>query len=107
LLSRAHPNKHISRKRDFQSWGDRVTATRTPGELLGERVRELRQKHGLTQVDLAERLGVPQSRVSEIESGSRVPNLITMLRLAAALDCKPTALLAPFDKLNVIALLRK
>ena len=84
-----------------------MTTTRTPGELLGDRVRELRQKRGLTQVDLAERLGVPQSRVSEIESGSRVPNLVTMLRLSIALDCKPTALLAPFDKLNVTALLRK
>jgi transcriptional regulator with XRE-family HTH domain len=84
-----------------------VTTTRTAGELLGERVRELRQKHRLTQVDLAERLGVPQGRISEIETGTRVPNLVTILRLSIALDCKPTALLAPFDKLNVTALLRK
>jgi transcriptional regulator with XRE-family HTH domain len=84
-----------------------MTTKRTAGETLGDHVRELRQKRGLTQADLAARLGVPQSRISEIESGSRVPNLVTMLRLAAALDCKPTALLAPFDKLDVTALLRK
>ena len=84
-----------------------MTTKRTPGETLGDRVRELRQKRGLTQADLAGRLGVPQSRISEIESGTRVPSLVTMLRLAAALDCKPTALLAPFDKLDVTALLRK
>ena len=84
-----------------------MTTKRTPGETLGDHVRELRQKRGLTQADLAGRLGVPQSRISEIESGSRVPNLVTMLRLAAALDCKPTALLSPFDKLDMSALLRK
>lgn len=69
--------------------------------MLGARLRELRQKRDLTQVELAERLGVPQSRVSEIESGARVPNLVTMLRLAAALECKPTALLTPFDQLHI------
>lgn len=74
---------------------------------FGERVRELRQKRGLTQVELSERSGFPQGRISEIESGTRVPNLVTILRLSIALDCKPTALLAPFDKLNVTALLRK
>ena len=84
-----------------------MTTTRTAGKLLGDHVRELRQKRGLTQNDLAQRLGVPQSRISEIESGTRMPNLVTMLRLAAALDCKPSALLAPFDKLDVRTFLRK
>lgn len=74
---------------------------------FGERVRELRQKRGLTQIELSERSGYPQGRISEIESGTRVPNLVTILRLSIALDCKPTALLAPFDKLNVTALLKK
>lgn len=72
----------------------------TPGTLFGERVRELRQKRGLTQVDLAERLALPQSRVSEIESGLRAPNLVTILRLAVALDCKPSALISVFDKVD-------
>lgn len=79
--------------------------TRTPGELLGERVRELRQKRGLTQVDLGERLSFPQSRVSEIEKGSRVPNLETILRLALALDCKVSVLMAVFDKEDLAKLL--
>lgn len=79
--------------------------TRTPGELLGERVRELRQKQGLTQVDLGERLSLPQSRVSEIEKGSRVPNLETILRLALALDCKVSVLMTVFDKEDLAKLL--
>jgi transcriptional regulator with XRE-family HTH domain len=80
---------------------------RTPGELLGERVRELRQKRGLTQVDLGERLGLPQSRVSEIEKGSRVPNLETILRLALALDCKVSKLMAVFDEEDLAKLLSR
>lgn len=82
-----------------------MSLTRTPGELLGERVRELRQKRGLTQVDLGERLDIPQSRVSEIEKGSRVPNLETILRLARALDCKVSVLMAVFDKQDLAKLL--
>jgi transcriptional regulator with XRE-family HTH domain len=84
-----------------------MTKVRTAGELLGDHVRDLRQECGLTQADLAQRMGLPQSRISEIESGTRVPNLVTLLRLAAALECKPTALLAPFDKLDARAFLRK
>jgi putative transcriptional regulator len=68
------------------------------GELLGERVRELRKKRGLTQVQLSERCGVPQSRISAIEKGSHVPNLETVIRLARALDCKVAALMSVFDK---------
>jgi transcriptional regulator with XRE-family HTH domain len=52
-------------------------------------------------------LGVPQARVSEIERGTRVPNLETILRVAAALECKPTALMSVFDPLNLDKLLRK
>ncbi len=79
----------------------------TPGALFGDRVRELRQKRGLTQVDLSERLGLPQSRISEIESGARAPNLVTILRLAVALECKPTALISTFDKANLPSILPK
>ena len=84
-----------------------MTKASTAGELLGDHVRDLRQKGGLTQADLALRMGLPQSRISEIESGTRVPNLVTLLRLAAALECKPSALLAPFDRLDARTFQRK
>ena len=83
-----------------------MTQPPTAAELFGARVRELRKKRGLTQVDIAERLGIPQSRVSEIEGGTRAPTLVTLLRLSTALGCKPTALVAPFDKMDVAVLLR-
>lgn len=84
-----------------------MAVARTPGEMLGDRVRELRQKKGLTQVDLSERLGLPQSRVSEIESGVRAPNLVTILRIALALYCKVSALMSVFDKEDLANLLSK
>lgn len=80
---------------------------RSAGEVFGARVREIRQKHGMTQVELGERLGFPQNRVSEIENGSRSPTLVTILRLAIALDCKPSALLTAFDHEDLPKLLPK
>jgi transcriptional regulator with XRE-family HTH domain len=87
--------------------GDReaVSEIQTPGELLGARVRELRQKRKLTQGDLSARCGLPQSRISEIEKGARVPNLVTILRLAVALDCKASALISVFDRPDLASLL--
>jgi transcriptional regulator with XRE-family HTH domain len=72
----------------------------TIGELLGGRLRELRTKRGLTQVQLAERCRVPQSRISAIEKGSHIPNVETVLRLARALGCKVSALMSVFDKID-------
>jgi transcriptional regulator with XRE-family HTH domain len=79
----------------------------TIGGLLGERVRELRTKRGLTQVEFAALCGIPQSRVSTIEKGSRVPNVETVLRLAQALGCRVTALMSVFDKRDLSSLLPK
>lgn len=67
------------------------------GTLFGERLRELRKKRGITQVMLAETTGIPQNHVSSIERGTKVPNLLTLLRLANALECKVTALVSVFD----------
>jgi len=71
------------------------------GELLGARVRQMRTRRGLTQVIVAERSGLPQSHVSEIERGVMIPNLVTLLRLAAALECKASTLVAALDSADV------
>jgi len=76
-------------------------------ELLGTRIREMRKKRRLTQVMLAESSGIPQSHMSSIERGAMLPNLVTLFRLAAALNCKVSALVSVFDKEDVATLLAK
>lgn len=48
-----------------------MTTKRTEYKLLVERLRAARQKAGLTQAEVAARLGRPQSFVSKCESGER------------------------------------
>jgi transcriptional regulator with XRE-family HTH domain len=52
---------------------------------LGEAIRAARQAAGLTQVELAARLGVAQSRLSEWERGAVVPGTPHLVRLTEAL----------------------
>jgi len=42
-----------------------------PGSLFGSKVRELRERHGLAQRQLAERLGVSPAYLSQLESGKK------------------------------------
>ncbi|HHY66018.1 MAG TPA: helix-turn-helix transcriptional regulator [Alicyclobacillus sp.] len=48
-------------------------------------LREIREKAGLTQSDLAKASGVSQSHISEIEAGNTVPTVFVAKRLAWAL----------------------
>ena len=54
---------------------------------LGVEVMLLRTGRGLTQRELASLSGIPQSTISEIESGVANPTLSTLSRIADALGC--------------------
>ena len=41
---------------------------------MGERIKELRKKNGMTQTDLAKKLGVTKGTISTWETGSRSPS---------------------------------
>jgi transcriptional regulator with XRE-family HTH domain len=84
-----------------------MAAALNVAEVFGARLREVRQQRGLTQVQVAERTGIAQNHISEIERGTRVPSVVTMLRLAAALECAPTDLVAVFDSVDLRTLLTK
>ncbi|NIH84593.1 helix-turn-helix domain-containing protein [Amycolatopsis granulosa] len=60
-------------------------------------LRELRQEAGLTQVQVAERLGVPQSFVSKYETGERRLDVVELRHISAALNVKFTDLLSQLD----------
>lgn len=60
------------------------TLARTPLQ-IGNAIRERRRKLGLTQVQLAEKVGVRQRTISDIESAGAA-RLETLLRAFGALD---------------------
>lgn len=50
---------------------------------------------GLSQVALAEKLGVHQPYISDLESGRKSPLMETLADIADALDTTPAKLLTP------------
>ena len=60
---------------------------------LGQRVRELRERLGLSQEQLAERADLHWTYISGVERGRRNPGLNTLGRLAKALKVTLPALL--------------
>ena len=55
-------------------------------DLISRRVRDARESAGITQVELAERSGLPQSHISRIENGKLSPSHATLEKLARGLD---------------------
>lgn len=60
-------------------------------------MRKFRMAAGLSQDEIAVRMGVEQTYVSGLERGIRNPTLTTLDRAAAALNVKLTALLEVSD----------
>ena len=52
-------------------------------ERFGEKLRVLREKHGLSYRQLADELEVVHSHLVRIEAGTRVPSLDLAMRIAA------------------------
>ena len=63
---------------------------------LGNRVRDLRRQQKWTQVELAERLGIDRSYLSEIETGKKDPSLRVLKTLADGFDTTLSELLKGF-----------
>jgi len=54
-------------------------------ERLANRIKERRGELGLTQAELAERVGVTRKTVNTVENGVFVPSTLLALKLSAAL----------------------
>ena len=54
---------------------------------FAENMKTIRKQKGLSQKDLADRLGVTPAMVSAYENGKRLPKLQNIKRIAAALGC--------------------
>jgi len=52
---------------------------------LGERIRKLRKKHGWTQVEFAERVGIDRSFLADVERGKRNVSILNVELIAKGL----------------------
>lgn len=57
-----------------------------PRYSLGERIKELREKRGLSQGDLAKATGLSQSTISQVEREEKDPSLSTLQKISDALS---------------------
>ena len=64
---------------------------------IAEAVAARRVARGLSQRELAQRVGTTQSAIARLESGGRPPRIDTLLRIADALDCDLHVDLIPRD----------
>jgi len=64
----------------------------TPAPGQSARLVAARQAAGLTQAQLAERLGVTIGRISDAETGRRPMGLEGLCSLARAVGCRPSTL---------------
>ena len=67
--------------------------TRLAG-LVGQAIARQRTRAGLTQEEVAERLGVGNEAVSRIERGIVIPNIARLFELAEIFGCEAAELLA-------------
>lgn len=68
----------------------------TDAEIFGKRIRELREKRGLSQEKLAQASNLTTGFVSTIESGKKTPSLTTILKLAYGLKIDAAELFSVF-----------
>ena len=71
----------------------------TPQDAFGQALRGLRLAAGLSQEQLGLESGVQRNFISLIETGQNQPSISTIFKLAAALDVKPSKLVAAAEKL--------
>ena len=60
---------------------------------IGERIKEIRLKKGITQKELAKMLGIATNSLSRYEIGERIPNLEMIKKIADALSVSPSVLI--------------
>ncbi|WP_084399899.1 helix-turn-helix domain-containing protein [Henriciella aquimarina] len=62
-------------------------------EVFGANLQYFREKAGLSQAALADRMGVDRAHICAMERGQQNVTIITLWHVAEALDVKPAELL--------------
>ncbi len=67
-------------------------------QVFGRQISSLRQRLGISQEELGFRVGVHRTYVSQIERGIKSPTLGVILKLARALGCSASKLIAAVER---------
>jgi len=73
-------NRSLSRR------GIYLTSEETINKAIGARLRQLRREQGLTTQQLANRVGVTQSQISQVETGRSAASVVTLYKIAQAFE---------------------
>ncbi|MBO4853896.1 MAG: helix-turn-helix transcriptional regulator [Oscillospiraceae bacterium] len=65
---------------------------------VGDTVKSLRKKRGLSQEVLSGLAGIARTHLTMIERGTKQPNFETLWRIALALDMRPSELVTAIEK---------
>lgn len=58
----------------------------------GQKIKAARERAGISQTELAERIGTTRQQIGKYENGSQDMTVARMLRIAAALGVEPETL---------------
>ena len=64
---------------------------------LGQKIRELRQKRGWRQIDLAAHAELSKTHINELEAGKREIGLRALERLASAFELRVSELMKQIE----------
>jgi len=74
-----------------------VSSSNSLERYLGNAIRELRQKHGLTIAEVAEQVGISRGMLSKIENAQTATSLETIGKLASALGVSLSTLFRNYN----------
>jgi len=74
-----------------------VSSSSSLERYLGNAIRELRQKHGLTIAEVAEQVGISRGMLSKIENAQTATSLETIGKLASALGVSLSTLFRNYN----------
>ena len=84
----------------------RMSDDQSGSDVLGQRLRALRQQRGLTLAELGQATGLSHSFLSQVETGKAHPSVSSLWEIAEALDAAPAELLAATRSANPLVVRR-
>jgi transcriptional regulator with XRE-family HTH domain len=76
------------------------------GKAVGQQIRNLRKKRGMTRMDLVYHSGLSPETVGKIERADVSPTLLTLIKIAQGLGVPIARILDPADASNSVTLAR-